>query len=57
MDKTTIVGQDGLAKYELSPENEVINLQENCKCNTEDREESLSGKVCKTCGCYLKKES
>jgi hypothetical protein len=54
MDKTTIVGQDGQGKYELTPDNEVINLQDACECST-DKQTSSDGKHCKTCKCYIKK--
>lgn len=35
MDKTTIVGKDGKEKYELTPDNHIVDLRKHCDCTGE----------------------
>lgn len=51
VDKMTIVGQDGKGRYELTPDNNVIDLRDHCQCAEEGRPEQRDGeqRVCLVC--------
>lgn len=56
MDRMTIVGQDGKAKYELAPDNTITDVREICTCTEEGRPEQRDGerRVCLICGHTIK---
>lgn len=45
MDKMTIMGEDGKAKYELGPDNTVKDVKDYCKCTDSGRPEQRDGNV------------
>lgn len=50
-DKMTVMGVDGKAKYELTPDNNVIDLRDHCQCTEEGRHWLWDGEqqVCQVC--------
>jgi len=52
MDKMTIVGQDGKAKFVLDEENKITDLRDHCECAEEGRPEQRDGeqRKCLVCG-------
>lgn len=54
-DKMTIISQDGKAKYELAPDNTIIDLRDTCTC-PEGQPEQRDGerRVCLVCGNTIK---
>lgn len=51
MDRMTIVGTDGKPKYELTRDNNIIDLRVFCQCTEEGRPEQRDGeqRVCLIC--------
>lgn len=56
MDKMTIVGNDGKAKYELNDSNQITDLRDVCTCSDKGRPEQRDGerRVCLICGHTIK---
>jgi hypothetical protein len=52
MDKMTIVGTDGKPKYEITPDNTIIDLRDYCTCTDPNRPEQRDGErhICLVCG-------
>lgn len=50
-DRMTIVGTDGRPKYEVNPDNTVIDLRDHCQCVEEGRPTQQDGEqlVCLVC--------
>lgn len=59
MDKMTILGSDGRAKYVVAENNTVVDLRDHCTCVGEGRPEQRDGeqRVCLICGLPITIES